>query len=144
MSVSITLALAQDASSPTVQAWAILSLSLIATTGGGMFRGYVDPCLSLCLRLLHNTSPTNVEVILCVGKFVSALITAVGPELQMTVGTMDNMRSSFLIASAMMFEHFDPQIKAEALFCWQQLHLFAPRFVQLDRLVTNICVSYSN
>uniref|UniRef100_A0AC34FWX2 HEAT repeat-containing protein 5B n=1 Tax=Panagrolaimus sp. ES5 TaxID=591445 RepID=A0AC34FWX2_9BILA len=138
-SVSIILALAQDSSSPTVQAWAILSLSLIATTGGGMFRGYVEPCLSLCLRLLLNTAQTNVEVILCVGKLVSALITSVGPELQMTVGTMDNMRSSFLIAAAMMFEHSDPQIKAEALSCWQQLHLFAPRFVQLDRLVTNIC-----
>lgn len=128
----------------TVQAWAVLSLSLIATNGGGMFRGYVEPSLGLALKLLMNTASINVEVILCVGKLISALITSVGPELQMSVGSMDNMRSSFLIASAMMFEHPDPQVKAEALACWQQLHLFAPRFVQLDKLVNNICVSLDN
>lgn len=42
----------------------------------------------------------------------------------------------------MMFENPEPQIQAEALYCIQQLHLFAPRFVQLDRLVKNICVRF--
>uniref|UniRef100_A0AC34Q6C8 HEAT repeat-containing protein 5B n=1 Tax=Panagrolaimus sp. JU765 TaxID=591449 RepID=A0AC34Q6C8_9BILA len=136
-SIQDILSLTREGMPPTVQAWAILSLSLIATNGGGMFQGYVEPSLGLALKLLMNTAPTNVEVILCVGKLVSALITSVGPELQ--IGTMDGIRSSFLVASAMMFDHPDPQVKAEALACWQQLHLFAPRFVQLDKLVTNIC-----
>uniref|UniRef100_A0A915D0I2 HEAT repeat-containing protein 5B n=1 Tax=Ditylenchus dipsaci TaxID=166011 RepID=A0A915D0I2_9BILA len=138
-SVSIILALAQDNSSPIVQSWSILSLSLIASTGGGMFRGYVEPSLSLCLRLLLSTSPTHVDVILAVAKLTSALITAVGPELSTTIGTIEHTRTSFLIACSMMFEHSDPQIKSEAIYCLQQLHLFAPRFVQLDRLVVNIC-----
>uniref|UniRef100_A0A7E4VHX8 HEAT repeat-containing protein 5B n=1 Tax=Panagrellus redivivus TaxID=6233 RepID=A0A7E4VHX8_PANRE len=142
--VSVLIALAQEWSSPMVQSWAILSLSLVAATGGGMFQGYRDPSLSLCLRLLAQVSASNSEVIISVGRLVSALITSVGPELSMTLGTMDNARSSFLIASSMMFEHPDPLVKAEALGCFQQLHLFAPRFVQLDRLVTNICHLLSN
>ncbi|KAI1707379.1 HEAT repeat-containing protein 5A [Ditylenchus destructor] len=69
-SVSIIVALAQDNSSPTVQTWSLLALSLIASTGGGMFRGYVEHGLSLCLRLLLSTSPTHVDVIQAVAKLV--------------------------------------------------------------------------
>ncbi|KAI6188999.1 HEAT repeat-containing protein 5B [Aphelenchoides besseyi] len=140
------LTLAQDNSSATVQAWAILSLSLIASTGGGMFHGYVEPSLNLCLRQLLNTPSANSEVVWCIGKLVSALITAVGPELAVSTPvssttTMDaeTTRQSFTVACAMMFNHPDPQVKAESIACQQQLHLFAPRFVQLDLLVADIC-----
>lgn len=144
-SVSIILALAQDNSSQLVQSWSIFSLSLIASTGGGMFRGYVEPSLSLCLRLLLSTPGTHVEVILAVAKLTSALITSVGPELSTSsLGTVEHTRTSFIIACAMMFDHEDPQIKAEAIYCLQQLHLFAPRFVQLDKLVSDICVKGSS
>ncbi|VDM38431.1 unnamed protein product [Toxocara canis] len=174
-SVSILLALAQDGTSALVQAWSILALGLIADTGGGMFRGYVEPSLSLCLKLLLNTPNANVDVIQCVGKLVSALITTVGPELQ-SVGAIEGTRTSFLIgisnphvicfyeiqvvwwfkllrfglcavrlptldylrgqtvASAMMLDNGDPIVQAEAISCLQQLHLFAPRYVHLDRL----------
>ncbi|KAK0412174.1 hypothetical protein QR680_006073 [Steinernema hermaphroditum] len=138
ISVSIILALAQDASSRTVQAWAILSLAMIASTGGGMFRGYVEPSLSLCLRLLLTTAPTCVEVIQSIGKLISALITAVGPELQ-SIGGIESTRSMFLVAYAMMADHSDCNINAEAISCIQQLHLFAPRYVYLEQLVTRIC-----
>ncbi|CAD5225791.1 unnamed protein product [Bursaphelenchus okinawaensis] len=137
--VSLVLSLAQDHSSITSRAWALLSLSLIASTGGGMFRGYVEPSLAMCIRLLLTTPQTNVEVIQCIGKLVSTLITAVGPELTSTDASMEKMRSSFIVACSMMFEHSDAQIKAEAIACQQQLHLFAPRFVELDRLVGTIC-----
>ncbi|CAD5231280.1 unnamed protein product [Bursaphelenchus xylophilus] len=137
--VSLVLSLAQDHSSITSRAWALFSLSLIASTGGGMFRGYVEPSLAMCIRLMLTTPQTNVEVIQCIGKLVSTLITAVGPELPSTDASMEKMRSSFIVACSMMFEHSDPQIKAEAIACQQQLHLFAPRFVELDRLVSTIC-----
>uniref|UniRef100_A0A0N4ZQI2 HEAT repeat-containing protein 5B n=1 Tax=Parastrongyloides trichosuri TaxID=131310 RepID=A0A0N4ZQI2_PARTI len=138
-SVSITLALAQDPSSPTVQSWAIFALSLIANTGSGMFKSYVEPCLSLCLRLLLNVSPYHVDIIRSLGKLTSALITAVGPELQSAVGAVENIRSSFLVACSMMFENNDIFVKSEAIACFQQLHIFAPRFVELDWLVKKIC-----
>uniref|UniRef100_F1KQ33 HEAT repeat-containing protein 5B n=1 Tax=Ascaris suum TaxID=6253 RepID=F1KQ33_ASCSU len=137
-SVSILLALAQDGTSALVQTWSILALGLIADTGGGMFRGYVEPSLSLCLKLLLNTPAANVDVLQCVGKLVSALITTVGPELQ-SVGAIEGTRTSFLIASAMMLDNGDPIVQAEAISCLQQLHLFAPRYVHLDRLVTHLC-----
>uniref|UniRef100_A0AC35TKS7 DUF3730 domain-containing protein n=1 Tax=Rhabditophanes sp. KR3021 TaxID=114890 RepID=A0AC35TKS7_9BILA len=139
-SVQITLALAQKTlSSITVKSWAIFALSLIANTGSGMFRTYVEPCLSLCIRLLLNSPLQHVEIIQSIGKLTSALITAVGPELQSATKNVDDLRSQFLIAASIMFDQTDPFVKAEAIACFQQLHIFAPRFVQLDWLVKQIC-----
>jgi len=47
-----------------------------------MFRGYVEPSLSLSLKLLLTVPEGHVDVHQCIGKVVSALITTVGPELQ--------------------------------------------------------------
>lgn len=47
-----------------------------------MFRGYVEPSLSLILKLLLNVPESYVDVHQCIGKVLSALITTVGPELQ--------------------------------------------------------------
>lgn len=55
-----------------LKSWSLVALGLIADTGGGMFRGYVEPSLSLCLKLLLNTPDANVDVMQCTGKFVSA------------------------------------------------------------------------
>uniref|UniRef100_A0A0R3S5B1 HEAT repeat-containing protein 5B n=1 Tax=Elaeophora elaphi TaxID=1147741 RepID=A0A0R3S5B1_9BILA len=137
-SVSILLALAQDATSSVVQSWSLVALGLIADTGGGMFRGYVEPSLSLCLKLLLDTPPANVDVIQCTGEFVSALINTMGPELQL-VGAVEGTRTSFLIASAIMLNSSDSLVQAEAISCLQQLHLFTPRHVHLDRLKLLSC-----
>ena len=80
-SVSILLALAQDTTSPVVQAWALHALALIADSGGPMFRAYVEPTLSLSLKLLLCVPIANVDVFQCIGKCLSALITTIGPEL---------------------------------------------------------------
>lgn len=65
-----------------VKVWALHALALIAESGGPMLRGYVEPTLSLALKLLLNVSQSHVDVHQCIGKVVSALITTVGPELQ--------------------------------------------------------------
>lgn len=109
-----------------------------------MFRDYVKPSLEFCLRQLLNTPSNNVEVVQCIGKLVSALITSVGPELAAVPTTpsgsnIEEIRQSCLSAASMMFAHGDPQVKAEAIACQQQLHLFAPRYVELDRLVASLC-----
>lgn len=54
------------------KSWSLVALGLIADTGGGMFRGYVEPSLSLCLKLLLDTPSANVDVMQCTGKFVSS------------------------------------------------------------------------
>ncbi|KAK0176436.1 hypothetical protein PV328_000569 [Microctonus aethiopoides] len=143
-SVSILLALAQDNSSPVVQVWALHALALIADSGGPMFRGYVEPTLSLILTLLLNVSHSYIDVHQCIGKVLSALITTIGPELQGNTSSICMARSSFLCACAIMQDHQDPLVQAEATGCLQQLHLFAPRHVNLSSLVPTLCRTLSS
>lgn len=56
--------------------------ALIADSGGPMFRGFVEPTLSTILKLLLSVQLTSLEVMSCLGRVLSALITTVGPELQ--------------------------------------------------------------
>ena len=79
--LSILLALAQDGASPLVQTWALLSLALIADTGGPMFRDFVEPTLSCVIKLLLVTSASQTDVLVSLGRLLSAIITTLGPEL---------------------------------------------------------------
>ncbi|XP_049821749.1 HEAT repeat-containing protein 5B isoform X2 [Aethina tumida] len=143
-SVSILLALAQDQTSPIVQVWSLHALALIADSGGPMFRGYVEPTLSLALKLLLNVPQSHIDVHQCIGKVLSALITTIGPELQGNTSSICTARSSFLCACAIMQDHQDPLVQAEATGCLQQLHLFAPRHVNLSSLVPTLCRTLSS
>ncbi|CAD6191634.1 unnamed protein product [Caenorhabditis auriculariae] len=136
--VSVVLALAQDTSFPGVQSWSLVAMALIAETGGGMFRGFVELVLSVCLKLLLSTPSANVEVVQGIGKLLTALITCVGPELA-CAGVIDGVRTSLLAACAIQLAHPDPSIRAEAISGLQQMHLFAPRYVHLSQLVVDIC-----
>ncbi|XP_022085919.1 HEAT repeat-containing protein 5B-like [Acanthaster planci] len=140
-SVSILLALAQDSTSPTVQMWALHALALIADSGGPMFRSYVEPTLSLVLTLLLSVPPSNVEVHQCLGRCLAALITTLGPELQGNKGNLATARTSCLVACAIMQDHPDSLVGSEAIACLQQLHMFAPRHVNLTSLVPHLCTS---
>ncbi|XP_031626262.1 HEAT repeat-containing protein 5B isoform X2 [Contarinia nasturtii] len=142
-SVSILLALAQDGSSPVVQVWSLYALSLIADSGGLMFRGYVEHTLSLSIKLLL-TVPQSCDVHQCIGRVLSAIITTMGPELQGNTASISTMRSSLLCACGIMQSHADPLVQAEATGCLQQLHLFALRHVNLSSLVLSLCKTLSN
>lgn len=144
MSVSILLALAQDATSPVVQVWSLYALSLIADSGGPMFRAYVEPALSLAIRLLLTVPQSFVDLHQCVGRLLAAVLTTMGPELQANTAQITTMRSSFLCACAIMQSHYDPLVQAEATGCLQQLHLFAPRHVNLSSLVPAMCRTLSS
>lgn len=143
-SVSILLALAQDGSSPVVQVWSLYALSLIIDSGGPMFRGYVEPALSLGLKLLLSVSHSHVDVHQCIGRMLAALITTIGPELQGNATSISSIRSNFLCACALMQAHPDPLVQAEATGCLQQIHLFAPRHVNLSSLVPTLCRTLSS
>ncbi|KAG8183923.1 hypothetical protein JTE90_029028 [Oedothorax gibbosus] len=140
-SVSILLALAQDINAPIVQLWALHALSMIADSGGPMYRSYVEPTLSIVLKLLLRMAPTHIDVHQCIGKCLTALITTVGPELQGNSLSVCTTRSSFLVACAIMQDHSDPLVQAEAISCLQQLHMFAPRHVNLTNLVPTLCLA---
>ncbi|XP_062375068.1 HEAT repeat-containing protein 5B isoform X2 [Sardina pilchardus] len=139
-SVSILLALAQDGSSHEVQTWALHSLALIVDSSGPMYRGYVEPTLSLVLTLLLTVPPSHTEVHQCLGRCLGALITTVGPELQGNGATISTIRSSCLVGCAIMQDHSDSLVQAAAISCLQQLHMFAPRHVNLSSLVPCLCV----
>ncbi|XP_059838165.1 HEAT repeat-containing protein 5B [Hypanus sabinus] len=139
-SVSILLALAQDGTSHEVQTWALHSLALIVDSSGPMYRGYVEPTLSLVLTLLLTVPPSHTEVHQCLGRCLGALITTVGPELQGNGASTSTIRSSCLVGCAIMQDHSDSLAQAAAISCLQQLHMFAPRHVNLSSLVPSLCV----
>ncbi|XP_054152943.1 HEAT repeat-containing protein 5B-like isoform X2 [Oppia nitens] len=137
--ISILLALAQDNSNTTVQVWALHALTLIADSGGPMFRSYVEPTLSHCLKLLLSVPMSYCDVHQCIGKCLSAMITTIGPELQSNTNSICATRSTLLVACAIMQEHDDFLVQAEAIGCLQQLHMFAPKHVNLSTLVPVLC-----
>lgn len=143
-SVSILLALAQDLNSPVVQVWAIHALALIADSGGPMFRSYVEPTLSLVLQLLLTMPPAIVDVHQCLGKCLSALITSIGPELQGKSSAVSAARLYCQVCCAVMQAHPDSLVQAEAIACLQQLHMFAPRHLNLSSLVPHLCENLSS
>ena len=106
-----------------------------------MFRQYVEPSLSLVLQLLLSVPPSHVDVHQCLGKCLCALVTSIGPELQGNSGSIATARLSCLVCCAVMQDHYDPLVQAEAISCLQQLHMFAPRHVNLTTLVPHLCVS---
>ncbi|CAF0968829.1 unnamed protein product [Rotaria sordida] len=138
LSISILLALAQDQSASIVQVWALHALALIADCGGQMFRSYVEPSLALILNLLLSISPSQSDVYQCCGRLLSALIITIGPELQTNTNYISILRSSCLTACSLLQMHIEPIVQAEAIQALQQLHLFAPRHVNLSNLVPEL------
>lgn len=80
--ISLLLALAEDFSSPTVQIWALHAITLIADSGGPMFRPYIEPTLAQSMKILLQLSPALIDVYQSIGKCHSAMITTIGPEFQ--------------------------------------------------------------
>ncbi|NXD05768.1 HTR5A protein, partial [Nothocercus nigrocapillus] len=139
--VGILYTLSQDSTSPDVQAWALHSLSLIVDLAGPLFHVHVEPTLSLVLMLLLTVPPAYTEVHQSLGRCLNALITALGPELQGSSKTVSALRTSCLLGCAVMQDNPDCLVQAQAISCLQQLHMFAPRHVNLSSLVSCLCVN---
>ena len=77
-------------------------MSLIADSGGPLFRNFVDSTLSLLLSLLIHTSTVHVKMYRCLGNCLSALLTTLGPELQIDSETMLSTRQTCLTACAII------------------------------------------
>lgn len=137
--ISLLLALSQDQTSPDVQLWALHGLTLIVDSGGPMFRSYIDVTLQHAIKLLNLVPSFNSDVHQCTGKLLSSLITTIGPELQDDSEAIGRTRQSLLVACFIMKAHGDPLVQAEAISCFQQMHLFAPSYVDLSYLVPSLC-----
>uniref|UniRef100_A0A8C6RN45 HEAT repeat containing 5A n=2 Tax=Nannospalax galili TaxID=1026970 RepID=A0A8C6RN45_NANGA len=139
--IGILYALSQDSTSPDVQTWALHSLSLIIDSAGTLYNVHVEPTLSLIIMLLLNVPPTHAEVHQSLGRCLNALITTLGPELQGNSALVSTLRTSCLLGCAVMQDNPDCLVQAQAISCLQQLHMFAPRHVNLSNLVSCLCVS---
>ncbi|XP_029807153.1 HEAT repeat-containing protein 5A isoform X9 [Suricata suricatta] len=137
--VGILYTLSQDSTSPDVQTWALHSLSLIIDSAGPLYHMHVESTLSLIIMLLLNVPPTHAEVHQSLGRCLNALITTLGPELQGNSTSISTLRTSCLLGCAVMQDNPDCLVQAQAIYCLQQLHMFAPRHVNLSSLVSCLC-----
>ncbi|XP_019374461.1 PREDICTED: HEAT repeat-containing protein 5A isoform X1 [Gavialis gangeticus] len=137
--VGILYTLSQDSTSPDVQAWALHALTLIIDSAGPLYHVHVELTLSLVLMLLLTVPPAYAEVHQSLGRCLNALITTLGPELQGSTTTVSALRTSCLLGCAVMQDNPDCLVQAQAISCLQQLHMFAPRHVNLSSLVSCLC-----
>uniref|UniRef100_A0A8P4GPC7 HEAT repeat-containing protein 5A n=1 Tax=Dicentrarchus labrax TaxID=13489 RepID=A0A8P4GPC7_DICLA len=139
--LGILFTLSQDSTSPEVQTWSLHSLSLVVDLSGGLYRAHAEPSFTLVLRLLLSAPPTHPEVHHSLGRCLHALITCLGPDLQVS-----GLRSSCLVGCGVMQAGPDCLVQARAISCLQQLHMFSPPHVNLASLVpalcANLCSSY--
>ncbi|XP_074091464.1 HEAT repeat-containing protein 5A isoform X5 [Macrotis lagotis] len=139
--IGILYTLSQDGTSPDVRTWALHSLSLIIDSAGPLYHVHVDSTLSLVLMLLLTVPPTHAEVHQSLGRCLNALITTLGPELQGSSTALSTLRMSCLLGCAIMQDNPDCLVQAQAISCLQQLHMFAPRYVNLSSLINCLCVN---
>ncbi|XP_042320721.1 HEAT repeat-containing protein 5A isoform X3 [Sceloporus undulatus] len=137
--VGILYTLSQDSTSPEVQTWALHSLSLIIDSAGPLYHVHVEPTLSLVLMLLLTVPPAYAEVHQSLGRCLNALIATLGPELQGSSAIASALRASCLLSCTVMQDNPDCLVQAQAISCLQQLHMFAPRHVNLSSLVRCLC-----
>ncbi|XP_023849916.1 HEAT repeat-containing protein 5A isoform X2 [Salvelinus sp. IW2-2015] len=137
--VGILFTLSQDSTSPEVQRWALHSLSMVMDLAGPLYHGHVEASFTLVLRLLLSIPPTHVEVHQSLGRCLNALLTTLGPDLQGEGQSVSALRTSCLVGCAVMQDSPDCLVEAQAISCLQQLHMFAPRHVNLASLVPSLC-----
>ncbi|XP_040599047.1 HEAT repeat-containing protein 5A isoform X2 [Mesocricetus auratus] len=137
--IGVLYTLSQDSTSPDVQTWALHSLSLTIDSAGALYHAHVEPTLSLITMLLLNVPPTHAEVHQSLGRCLNALITTLGPELQGNNTSVSALRTSCLLGCAVMQDNPGCLVQAQAISCLQQLHMFAPRHVNLSSLVSCLC-----
>ncbi|KAG8560615.1 hypothetical protein GDO81_015048 [Engystomops pustulosus] len=138
--VSVLHSLSQDTTSPEVQTWALHSLSIIIDSSGPLYYVHIEPTLSLLLTALLSTAPSHAEVHRSLGRCLSALLNTLGPELQGSGELVASQRNYCLLACSVMQENPDCLVQAQGISCLQQLHMFAPKHVNLSSLVPTLCV----
>uniref|UniRef100_A0A8C2G4Z4 HEAT repeat-containing protein 5A n=1 Tax=Cyprinus carpio TaxID=7962 RepID=A0A8C2G4Z4_CYPCA len=139
--VGVLFTLSQDSTSPEVQMWALHALSVVVDLAGPLYHSHLEASFNLVLRLLLSTPHTHVEVQQSLGRCFNALITSMGPDLQGEGAGVCAVRTSCLVGCAVMQDSQDCLVQAQAISCLQQLHMFAPGFVNLASLVPSLCIN---
>ncbi|XP_077476477.1 HEAT repeat-containing protein 5A [Stigmatopora argus] len=137
--LGVLFTLSQDATSPEVQTWSLHSLSLLADLSSNLYRAHAEASFKLVLRLLLSAPPTHPEVHRSLGRCLHALVARLGPDLQGEGSDVAALRSSCLSACGAMQATPHCLVRARAISCLQQLHMFCPQHVHLASLVPTLC-----
>ena len=144
LSIPILLAFAQDASTSGVQVWALHALTLGAHYAGHLFRQQIECITAQILRLLLTLPSYQSDVFSCCARLLISLIKIISSELQMNTISISTIRSSFLTVSQLLQSQPTSAVKAESMHVLQQLHLSAPRHVNLSRLIPELIQSLTH
>ncbi|TSW08333.1 HEAT repeat-containing protein 5A [Bagarius yarrelli] len=139
--VELLFTLSQDSSSPEVQKCSLRSLTAMVDQAGPLYLSHMEASLTLVLHLLFTTPQTHVEVQRSLGCFLSVLITSLGPDLQGKGVGVCAVRNSCLLACEIMQDNPDCLVQAQAIACFQQLHMFSPCHVDLASLIPSLCMN---
>ena len=85
----------------------------------------MEPTLSCVIKLLLSTPASMVEVLVCLGRLLSGIITTLGPELSLEDPATIRSKSAIITASFIM-QSAGHLVHSEAVSCLQQLHMFSP------------------
>ena len=132
---------------PTVHFWAIEALSKVAESAGLAFSGYVPSTLGLLAQLwISDTHSEESETLAtsnhelglpssaAIAHGLGSLINVLGPDLQ------DMSKARELILNLVRQFNLDDSalVQAQALQCWEHIHLYAPGHVELSAYVLQL------
>ena len=135
--VALLSALAQD-SSQQVQLWALHALILTIDSAGYEFRSHVAATVTLCAQVLHGDSSGSVRR--SAGDVINALITTLGPELQME----DQLRTTFLLLLDDMLSSAHAAVQLSALEALQQMTIYCPKAVSVPKIMSIVQIHVTN
>ena len=81
-------------------------------------RDFVEPTLSCVIKLLLSTPASMVEVLVCLGRLLSGIITTLGPELSLEDPATTRSKSAIITASFIM-QSSGHTVYSKAMFCLQ-------------------------
>uniref|UniRef100_A0A8C5FGF9 HEAT repeat containing 5A n=1 Tax=Gadus morhua TaxID=8049 RepID=A0A8C5FGF9_GADMO len=134
--------LAQDTSSPELQTWCVYGVCVLldVPSGGGVCVSVCEPSVGLLVQLLLSSPPSPPGLPHALGRLLHALTSALGPELQSARPAVSVLRASCVLACWMLQTSPDPLVQSQLVSCLQNLYLFCPAHIHLERLVPLLCV----
>eukprot|EP00912_Choanoflagellata_sp_UC4_P001904 UC4_evm4s1221 len=129
-SIGILNALSKD-TNPIVQVWALQALTYTINAAGLNFNSYSRECSHLMAELLISIPSEESMVFQCIAKVINALISTLGPELQ-----MDEKMSSLIYNLCVEFKYQpDPCVNMAAIEAFQQMIMFAPNKIDVPEFL---------
>ena len=93
----------------------------------------MEPTLSCVIKLLLSTPASMVEVLVCLGRLLSGIITTLGLEL-----SLEDPAKSAIITASFIMQSSGHAVHSEAVFCLLQLHKFSPYQTDLTSHVPDL------